>query len=159
MEPVRHISALSGFTAKQFAVLTPIITLAMVALCAAQLSWMGWVVGLPPAEIAFEFVHEAALPVSGGVALLGIFALCFAAIASFGGWCLSQPARRFVLSPALAWAYRLLASLVASPLRLYDYTCQTACRSETDRLFLLSPRRWRAAPVAASLSGASPLLE
>ncbi len=159
MEPVRQISALSGFSAKQFAVLTPIITLAMVALCAAQLSWMGWVVGLPPAEIAFEFIHEAALPVSGGVALLGIIALCFAAIASFGGWCLSQPAGPLAFSHALAWVYRLLASLVAPPLRLYDYICQTACRSETDRLFLFSSRRRRVAPVAAALSGASPLLE
>ena len=158
MEPVRQISALSGFTAKQFAVLTPIITLAMVALCAAQLSWMGWVVGLPPAEIAFEFVHEAALPVSGGVALLGIIALGFAAIASFGGWCLSQPAGPPVVYGLLLWASRLLTSLIASLRRPSDFT-EPICLPGTDGSTSVSPSRRIAVPNPAALAGASPLLE
>ena len=159
MEPVRHISALSRFTAKQFAVLTPFITLAMVAICAVQLSWMGWIVGLPPAEVAFEFVHEAALPVSGGVALLAVIAACFAAIACFGGWCLSQPTRRFVFSHALAWVRRLVASLAALPLRLQDCTYAVVGLTAIDGLSFFSSRRRRTAPVAAALAGASPLLE
>ena len=157
MEPVRQISALSGFSAKQFAVLTPIITLAMVALCAAQLSWMGWVVGLPPAEIAFEFVHEAALPVSGGVALLGIIALCFAAIASFGAWCLSQPAGPPVVYSLLLWASRLMVSLIASMRRLSN-CAEPLCLAGTDGATSVSPSRRIAAPNPAELAAASPLL-
>ena len=159
MKPVRQISVLSGFAAKQFAVLTPIITLAMVAVCAVQLSWMGWIVGLPPVEVAFEFVHEAALPVSGGIALLAVIAACFAAIACFGGWCLAQPTRRFVFSHALAWAYRLLVSLAPSSWRPYNYTHAVVGLTATDGLFFFPSRRRRTAPVAATLSGASPLLE
>ena len=158
MEPVRQISALSGFTAKQFAVLTPIITLAMVALCAAQLSWMGWAVGLPPAEIAFEFVREAALPVSGGVALLGIIALCFAAIASFGGWCLSQPAGPPVVYGLVLRASRFLDSLIAS-LRRPSNFAEPICLLGTDGSASVSPSRRIAVPTPAALSGASPLLE
>lgn len=158
METVRQISALSGFTAKQFAVLTPIITLAMVALCAAQLSWMGWVAGLPPAEIAFEFVHEAALPVSGGVALLGIIALGFAAIASFGGWCLSQPAGPPVVYGLLLWASRLLASLIVSMRRLSN-CAEPLYLAGADEATSVSPSRRIAVPNPAALAGAAPLLE
>ena len=160
MEPVRNISAQSGFAAKQFAVLTPFITLAMVAICAVQLGWMGWMVGLPPAEVAFGFIQAAALPVAGGVALLAIIALSFAAIACFGGWCLSQPTARLGFSQVLPWTLRLLRFLAASPWRLSNDTHRVACLTPTDGLFsFFSSRRRRAAPVAAALAGASPLLE
>ena len=157
MVPVRTISTLSGFAAKQFAVLTPFITVAMVAICAAQLSWMGWMVGIPPAEVAFEFVQEAALPALGGVGLLTIIALCFAVIAGFGGWCLSQPKKRFILSAVSSLAHRLLTSLVAPVNRLFSYAT-AVCPTALDDLLLVPPLRRLAAPNAASLSGASPLL-
>lgn len=157
MDSIRTISTISGFAAKQFAVLTPFITLAMVAICAVQLSWMGWLVGLPPAEVGFGFIQAAAVPVAGGVALLAIIALCLAAIACFGGWCLSQPTRRFVFSHALAWVQRLLASLARVPHGLSSYP-QPLCLSQADCPRLISSGPRKAALTAADFSGAAPLL-
>ncbi len=157
MEPVRDISAVSWFAAKKFVALTPLITLAMVMLCAVQLSWMGWIGGLPPTDVAFEFIQEAALPALGGVGLLTVIALCFAVIAGFGGWCLSHPKERFTLSAVLSWAHRLLTSLLTPVNRLFSYGT-AVCPAGLDDLLLGPPLRRLAAPNAAALSGASPLL-
>ena len=152
MYPVRRLSELSSFTANQFAIMTPIITLAILAACAVQLSWMGWVIGLPPAEVA--------LPVSGGVVLLAVVALYFAAIACFGGWCLSHSKTRFVRAVVRPWAHRLLKSLAASPLRSYSHPRTVVDLMAIDGLsFFSSSRRRMAVPNPATLSGASPLLE
>ena len=132
--------------------------MAMVGLCALLLAWTGWVVGLPPAEVGFEFIHEAAIPVSGGVALPIIICLYLVAIACFGGWCLVQPAGLLAGYSLLLSFGRLFASLIGS-LRRLSNCAEPLCLAVIDGSASVSSSHRIAAPNPAALAGAAPLLE
>ena len=93
---------------RQFAILTPLIALAMVVFFASCLALLAWLAGLSPAEFAVGFVQEATLPAIGAAAKLGLVSFCFAAAAGFGLWCQWQDRLRLD-APLLSLVLRFVA--------------------------------------------------
>jgi len=155
MQHIREITRLSWFTAKKFAFLTPLITVAMVGFLALWVAWMAWVVGLSPAEFAFGFVEEATLPAVGATAKLGLVALCFAMVAAFGRWCQWQAKLRLD-APLLSRVLRFLSLHPCSNLSLNPINRVLSAALNYYQLHRTSNRP--PTSTSADLAGAAPLL-
>ena len=155
MQHIRRITRLSWFTAKKFAFLTPLITVAVVAFCAFCLGWVAYLVGLSPTDVAFGFVEEAALPAVGATAKLGLVSLCFAVVAAFGRWCQWQAKLRLDL-PLLSRVLRFLSLHLGSNPSLNPIS-HVPSRSLPDHQLHRTSNR-PSTSTSADLAGAAPLL-
>ena len=171
MMPIRRISRIAGFAARQLAVMSLVLGLGMPGICIAILAAFGLaaspLIGPAAWAPAGDFAGGLALSVTSmpsvlGVAVLLLMAVALPATAGFGRWCLAQRAARPVelrLSPLLR---RPLLHLAGALTRALMRPAGIAPNPGVARLGnpagLYSPQRTPAS-TPAGLSGASPLLE
>ena len=127
----------------------------MAVFYAASLGLLALSAGLPPAEFAFGFVEDAALPLAGATAKLGIAALCLAVVAAFGRWCQSQ-ARLRAETPLLSRMPRSVASNLTLNLSFKFPRCISHLALAIHLPLHTRSRALSSTP--ADLSGADPLL-
>lgn len=164
MKQISEISRISGFASRQLGVLTSIFIVGVLAISALLIGSLGFLVtGAPPWETAGGVISEAAIastamPSAIGVAGLLMLAVILPAVTGFGHWCLSKVTER----PLGCWlllslAHRLV--VIAQPLWTpINASIRLSSLAGVGRpLLLFAPRR-TAAPTAAVLAGATPLL-
>ena len=171
MSHIRQISRLSGFAARQFAILFLTLGLGMPVICIAIFAVFGLaaspLIGPSAWEPANDFIGGLALSVTAmpaalGIAVLLIMAIALPATACFGRWCLAQRAARPVDLRLLPLLRRPLWHLVAALTRYLRVPAGISPNPGGVRL--ANPTgRYSPQPTPAStpagLSGASPLLE
>ena len=116
MSGIRKMTFWSAYIGDQFFVWTPILTVALIALFAAVLTWICLVVGVPPEDFTLPFIVEAVIGVADPVLMLELVALAFTVAAEFLRWLLEQGKDRLVDPYSLAQGHPIIA-LFASLLR------------------------------------------
>ena len=166
MKQISRISGLSGFASRSLGLYSLVFLLGIPVICLALLGAFGLaaypLLGASAWEPALNFTAGLADSLSVAPALIGVAGLVMLAIlcpatACFGHWCLSQGAARpagFRLPPLVRRLVALASPLWASPNR-----AARPCFVWAGAPPHLSSTRRTAAPTAAGLSGAAPLLE
>ena len=171
MAPIRRISRIAGFAARQLAVMSLVLGLGMPGICIAILAAFGLaaspLIGPAAWAPAGDFTGGLALSVTSmpsliGIAVLLLMAVALPATAGFGRWCLAQRATRpadlrlppLLRRPLLHLAGALTRGLII-PAAIIPHPGVARLANAASPY---APQRTPAS-TPAGLSGASPLLE
>ena len=153
---LRHTHLTAGTGYRYLLLLAPLVLVGIPLACGVAIGAAGWAAGLPPVEYASGFLLEVSSTLPWAVLSVAVMAIVLGSIAGFAVSCASwSRTKSLVLTAVLRAVSRIGSFLVPVQADCRDISNPGVAAPGCPEL---STPRLRAAPTAAALAGALPLL-